>query len=65
MQDKDRVFMNRYAIIQKTGGPLEETMESKILVEFNMLSRDTHSLKHERFLNDLRVFMESWSSGAT
>jgi hypothetical protein len=52
------VFMNGYAIHQKTGGHRSETCVSSINVEIHMIAEDTHSVKHEDFLNDLRSFLQ-------
>jgi len=54
---KDQVMMDGYTIRQKTSGPPHETAVSVVTVDFAILSNDTHSVKHEDFLNDVRAFL--------
>jgi hypothetical protein len=62
-QVNDSVMMDGYTINQKTSGLRHETEVSKITVDFKMMSADTHSLKHEKFIADLREFLTLRNSG--
>lgn len=59
MDAKTYTYINSYRIDQRVGGSREETAISSLQVEFHMFSTDTHSTKHEEFLNDLRMFLET------
>ena len=56
------VCMDEYEILQKTSGNGPDTFESKIKVTFKMLSKDTHSVKHEAFLNAIRHLLDEMNA---